>query len=94
VVVVVAHPRLEPGGAAGRLDPPGQARAGQRAEHVVDRLGGDRVEALPDLAGDLLDLEVAALGQHVEHRHAGPRHAQAGRPQHLLTRRHLSMTTR
>ena len=58
VVVVVADPRLEPGRAAGRLDPPGQAGPGQRAEHVVDRLGGDRVEPFADPPGDLVDLEV------------------------------------
>ena len=63
VVVVVAGAGLVAGGAAGRFDPPGQAGAGQRAQHVVDGLGGDGVEALPDLPGDLLDLEVAAAAR-------------------------------
>ena len=45
VVVVVADPGLEPGGGAGRLDPPDQAGVGQRPQHVVHGLGGDRAEA-------------------------------------------------
>src|SRR3989440_5685382 len=47
MVVVVPAARLVPRGRAGRLDPPGQPGPGQGAEHVVDGLGGDRVEAGP-----------------------------------------------
>src|SRR4051812_31038964 len=44
VVVVVADPSFETGRAPCRFDPAGQAGAGERAQNVVDRLGGDRVE--------------------------------------------------
>src|SRR4051794_32138071 len=58
VVMVVADPGLEAGGAAGRLDPASQAGSGERAQNVVHRLGGDRVEPRADATGDVVDLEV------------------------------------
>jgi hypothetical protein len=72
MVVVVAGARLVAGRTAGGLDPACQAGAGERPEHVVDRLGGHRVEASADLPGDLVDLEVAAASQDIEHGKARP----------------------
>jgi hypothetical protein len=88
VVVVVADPRLESGRATGRLDPPGQTGAGQRAEDVVHGLGGDRVEPFADLAGDLVDLQMTTLGEHIQYGHPRPGDTQTVRAQQLLTRRH------
>src|SRR2546423_9663447 len=70
VVVVVPAARLVSRGRTGRLDPPGQPGPGQGAEHVVDGLGGDRVEAGPDARRDVVDLEVAALGEDLQDGHA------------------------
>src|SRR5690606_9365854 len=61
VVVVVAGAGLVPGRGAGRLDPPGQAGAGERAQHVVDRLRRDRGESGADPGRDLVDVQVPAL---------------------------------
>ena len=44
VVVVVPDPRLVAGEGAGRLDAPHQPGGGQRAQHVVHGLVGDRRE--------------------------------------------------
>ena len=51
VVVVVAHPRLVARHGAGRLDAPHQARVGQRAQDVVDRLVGHVAEILTNDVG-------------------------------------------
>jgi len=67
VMVIVASARLIQRGGTGGLDAAGESRTGQRAEHVVDGLGGHRVEVGAGLAGDLFDLQVAALSKDVEH---------------------------
>src|SRR2546421_2176960 len=79
MVVVVPAARLVPRGRAGRLDPPGQPGPGQGAEHVVDGLGGDRVEAAPDPRGDVVDLEVAAPGEDLQ-----DSQTRLGHPQSLV----------
>ena len=71
----VAGARLVQRGAAGRLDAPGQPGAGQGAQDVVHRLRGDGVQPGPDPAGDLVDLQVTALGENLQHGQARLGHA-------------------
>ena len=94
VVVVVADPALEAGRAAGRLDPPGQAGPGQRAEHVIHGLGRHRVQAGAHQLGDLFHVEVAAVGgENLEHGEPGARDAQPPGTQEILFR-HAPITPR
>jgi len=82
--VVVPDPRLVAGGGSGGLDPTGEPGSGQRAEHVVDRLCGDGVEAFPHPPGDLLHLQVATGGEHLKDGEARLGDPEAPRSQQLL----------
>jgi hypothetical protein len=85
VVMVVTNPRLEAGRAAGGLDPPSEAGAGERAQHVVHRLGGDRVEPFAYFLGDRVDVEMAGRrGENLEHGKSRARHAQPAGPEELF----------
>jgi hypothetical protein len=72
VVMVVPGAGLVPGGAAGGVDPPGESGAAERAEDVVDGLRRDGVEPFAYPPGDLVDSEVATVGQDLEYGEAWP----------------------
>src|SRR5258708_22288576 len=76
VVVVVADPSLEPGGAAGRFDAAYESRHGQRMEGVIHGLHGDVAYAITNPGGDRLDAEVVTVTAGLEQCHAGGRHPQ------------------
>ncbi len=58
VVVVVAHPGLEAGWGAGGLDPANERGLGERAQHVLDGLRGDRAQAGADPRGQGVNIGV------------------------------------
>src|ERR1700712_3983448 len=78
VVVVVPDPRLVPRRRAGGLDATQQARRGERAQDVVDRLVGHRAEIGPDETDDRVRVEVGVVVHRRQHRETGTRHAQTG----------------
>jgi len=73
--MVVTDAPFVPGRAARGLHPPGQAGLGERAEDVVHRLGGDRIEAPTDPVGDLVHFQVTALFEDFEYGQPRPGHA-------------------
>jgi len=92
VVMVVTGPRLEQGRASRRFDPAGEPRPGQRAEDVVDGLGGDRVQLDSHELGDLVNIEMPmGFIKNFEHGESGTRDPQPPCPQHFLAG-HISIT--
>src|SRR5579872_3116194 len=83
VVVVVPDAALEPGRAAGRLDPAHEPGRGERVQGVIYGLKGDMAHASAHPVGYRLDTEVVTAAYGLEQRDAGGGHPQAG-PAQLL----------
>ena len=81
VVMVVALSPLEACRAPGRLDAAHEARVGQRAQDVVDRLGGDAAEAPARGDGDVLDGKMVPIPHGGEHGEPRSGDAQPRPPQ-------------
>jgi hypothetical protein len=81
VVMVVPDAPLEPGRAAGRLDPAHQPGRGERVQRLVHGLQGDVADPLAHTGRERLDPEVVAVAHRLEQRHADGRHPQPGAAQ-------------
>jgi hypothetical protein len=79
MVVVVSDSRFKARRVTGRLDPPHQTGVRARAKHVVDGLGGNRTESLPDRRRDLVGRGVRMIGEPLEHGHPRRGDPETGR---------------
>jgi hypothetical protein len=78
MVVVVTDPRLVARYGASRLEAPNQPCCGQRAQHVVDGLVGDRWQLLTDRAENRVSVRMRMLLHGREHRETGRGDPQEG----------------
>ncbi len=83
VVMVVAGSGLVERRRPGRLDAPQDARADAGVQHVVDGLGGDRAQLLPDGDSDGVGVGMRTGRDRVEHRYPRGGDPQTGRSQLL-----------
>src|SRR6266851_3361036 len=70
VVVVVANASLEPGRAAGRLDPAHESGHGERVEGVIHGLQGDMADAIAHPGRDRVDAAVVTVPDGLQKRDA------------------------